>query len=50
VLARLAEMDRQSLRDLLRASWQFVASGAKCRGKSRVVAIAHNSHNPNLRN
>jgi hypothetical protein len=31
VLVRLSEMDRQSLRDLLRASWQFVTSHAKGR-------------------
>src|SRR5262245_325636 len=29
VLVRLPEMDRQSLRDLLRTSWQFVTSDAK---------------------
>jgi hypothetical protein len=29
VLVRLPEMNRQSLRDLLRTSWQFVTSGAK---------------------
>jgi hypothetical protein len=29
VLVRLPEMGRQSLRDLLRTSWQFVTSGTK---------------------
>ena len=29
VLVRLPKMDRQSLSDLLRRSWQFVTSGAK---------------------
>lgn len=29
VLVRLSEIDRQSLHDLLRTSWQFVTSGAK---------------------
>jgi hypothetical protein len=41
VLVRLPEMDRQSLRDLLRTSWQFVTSDAKMsrrkpRGRDRT--------------
>ena len=33
VLVRLPEIDRQSLRDLLLTSWQFVTSGAKMLGR-----------------
>lgn len=41
VLVRFPEMDRQSLRDLLRTSWQFVTSDAKMsrrkpRGRDRT--------------
>ena len=41
VLVRLPEMDPQSLRDLLRTSWQFVTSDAKMsrrkpRGRDRT--------------
>jgi hypothetical protein len=41
VLVRLSEINRQSLRDLLRTSWQFVTSGAKMsrrkpRGRNRT--------------
>jgi hypothetical protein len=33
MLVRLSEIDRKSLRDLLRTSWEFVTSQATTRGK-----------------
>jgi hypothetical protein len=34
ILVRLSEIDRKSLHDLLRASWEFVTSAAKTRRRS----------------